>query len=216
MDKTKAIITIGRETGSGGIVIGKKIAERLNVPFYDRELLTRAAKESGMDENVFKNHDEQPSRSLLYSLAMGSYGIGIPTSYNDMPLDHKVFLAQFDTIRKIAEEGPCVIVGRCADYALEEYPYLFSVFILGNEKDKIQRIVEANHLTPEKAKDFIRRCDKRRSAYYDYYANKKWGSAKSYDMCINSSEFGFDGCADLILDAVEKKIISEKTEEKDS
>lgn len=205
MDTSEAIITIGRQTGSGGIVIGKKLAEKLNVPFYDRELLTRAAKESGMNEKIFENHDEQPSKSLLYSLAMGSYGIGIPSSYQDMPLDQKVFLAQFDTIRKIGKEGPCVIVGRCADYALEEYPSVLSVFILGNEEDKVNRIMEANHLTREKAKDFIRRSDKRRSAYYDYYANKKWGSAKSYDMCINSSAFGFDGTVELILDAVKKK-----------
>lgn len=205
MDTSEAIITIGRQTGSGGIVIGKKLAEKLNIPFYDRELLTRASKESGINEKIFENHDEQPSKSLLYSLAMGSYGVGIPSSYQDMPLDQKVFLAQFDTIRKIGKEGPCVIVGRCADYALEDHPCLLSVFILGNEEDKVKRIMEENHLTEEKAKDFIRRSDKRRSAYYDYYANKKWGSAKSYDMCINSSVFGFDGTVELILDAVKKK-----------
>lgn len=205
MEHSNTIITIGRETGSGGKVIGKRLADRLHIPFYDRELLTRAAKESGMDENIFKHHDEQPSKSLLYSLAMGSFGIGVSQTYQDMPLDHKVFLAQFDTIRKIAEEGPCVIVGRCADYALEEYPNLLSVFILGNEEDKIKRIVSENHLTPDKAKDFIRRTDKRRASYYDYYANKKWGGSQSYDMCINSSVFGFDGCVDLILKAIEKK-----------
>lgn len=206
MELSKTIITIGRETGSGGKVIGKKLADHLHIPFYDRELLSRAAKESGMDETIFEHHDEQPSKSLLYSLAMGSFGMGVPqTSYHDMPLDHKVFLAQFDTIRKIAEEGPCVIVGRCADYALEEYPNLLSVFIIGNEEDKIKRIVSENNLTPSKAKDFIRRTDKRRASYYDYYANKKWGDSRSYDMCINSSVFGFDGCVDLILDAIQKK-----------
>ncbi len=205
MNRQNVIITIGRQTGSGGIVIGKKLAEKLQIPFYDRELLTRAAKESGMDENIFRKHDEKPTNSLLYSLAMGSYGGGLSTSYNEMPLDHKVFLAQFDTIQKIAKEGPCVIVGRCADYALEEYPHLLSVFILGNEEDKITRIMEENHLTHDKAKDFIRRTDKRRAAYYDYYANKKWGSSGSYDMCINSSVFGFDGTTELILEAVDKK-----------
>lgn len=206
MDRSKTIITIGRETGSGGIVIGQELAKRLHIPFYDRELLTRAAKESGMDENIFKNHDEKPTSSLLYSIAMGSYGIGIPTSYNEMPLDHKVFLAQFDTIRSIAKEGPCVIVGRCADYALEEYPNLLSVFILANAEDKIRRIMEANHLTRDKAKDFIRRTDKRRSAYYDYYANRKWGNSRSYDMCINSSVFGFNGTVDMILEAIDRKM----------
>lgn len=203
MNESKAIITIGRQTGSGGREIGQRLAEALKIPFYDKELLVRAAKESGMDEAIFDNHDEQPSKSLLYSMAMGTFSLGFPqTSYQDMPFDHKVFLAQFDAIQKIAEEGPCVIVGRCADYALEENPNLLSVFILGNEEDRVRRIAARRELSPEKAKDFIRRNDKRRSAYYDYYANKKWGASGSYDMCLNSSVFGIKGCIELIKEAL--------------
>ncbi len=206
MNQANVIITIGREKGSGGREIGVKLAERLGVPFYDKELLARAAKESGIDEAIFKNHDEQPTKSLLYSLAMGSFTIGFPQStINDMPLDHKVFLAQFDAIRKIAEEGSCVIVGRCADYALEDNPNLLSVFVLGNEEDRIDRVSKRENLTEEQAADLIKKTNKRRAGYHDYYSNKKWGSAKSYDLCLNSSVFGIDGCVDLILEAVNKK-----------
>ncbi len=207
MDKSKVIITIGREKGSGGREIGQKLAEKLGIPFYDKELLARAAKESGIDEAIFRNHDEQPTKSLLYSLAMGSFTIGFPqTTVNDMPLDHKVFLAQFDAIRKIAEEGSCVIVGRCADYALEENPNLLSVFILGDEEDRIVRVAEREQLSEEKAAELIRKTNKRRAGYHDYYSNKKWGSAQSYNLCLNSSVFGIDGCVDLILEAIEKKV----------
>lgn len=204
MDKSNLIITIGRQTGSGGSVVGEKLAKRLNIPYYDRELLARAAKDSGMSEKLFERHDEQPTRSLLYSLATSSFSVGFPQNYSDMPLDHKIFLAQFDAIRKIAEEGPCVIVGRCADYALEERGDLLTVFILASRDDRIKRIMEKNKLTEEKAQSFIRKNDKNRANYYDYYSSKRWGSAESYDLCLNSSVFGVDGCVDLILDAMEK------------
>lgn len=204
MDKSNLIITIGRQTGSGGSVVGEKLAKRLNIPYYDRELLARAAKDSGMSEKLFERHDEQPTRSLLYSLATSSFSVGFPQNYSDMPLDHKIFLAQFDAIRKIAEEGPCVIVGRCADYALEERGDLLTVFIRASRDDRIKRIMEKNKLTEEKAQSFIRKNDKNRANYYDYYSSKRWGSAESYDLCLNSSIFGVDGCVDLILDAMEK------------
>ena len=109
------IYTIGREFGSGGREIGEKLAERLGIKLYDKELLQQAAKESGFCEEIFENHDEKPTNSFLYSLVMDSYSFGYPSSsYTDMPINHKIFLAQFDTIRKIASEGPCILVGRCA------------------------------------------------------------------------------------------------------
>lgn len=204
MDKSNLIITIGRQTGSGGSVVGEKLARRLNIPYYDRELLARAAEDSGMSEKIFERHDEQPTRSLLYSLAASSFSVGFPQSYSDMPLDHKVFLAQFDAIRKIAEEGPCVIVGRCADYALEERGDLLTVFIRASRDDRIKRIMKKNEMTKEKAQSFIKKNDKNRANYYDYYSSKRWGSAESYDLCLNSSIFGIDGCVDLIVEAMEK------------
>ena len=113
------IITIGRQFGSGGREIGEKVAEYFGIKCLDKELLTRAAKESGFCEEMIKNHDERPTNSFLYNLVMDTYSFGYnASSFMDMPISHKVFLAQFDTIKKVAEEGPCIIVGRCADYAL--------------------------------------------------------------------------------------------------
>ncbi|RZS92921.1 cytidylate kinase-like family protein [Cuneatibacter caecimuris] len=200
------VITIGRECGSAGRLIGKMLAERLGVKFYDKELLTLAAKQSGMCKELFESHDEKPTNSFLYSLVMDTYSMGYTTSsFMDMPLNHKVFLAQFDTIKKLALEESCVIVGRCADYALAEYPSMISVFISGNEEDKIRHFAEAQNVTPEKAKDIIAKTDKKRANYYNYYSNKKWGDAKSYHLCVNSSITGYEGAVDLILEFIRIK-----------
>ena len=198
------IITIGREFGSGGREIGEKIAQHFKIPFYDKELLARAAKESGFCEEMIKNHDERPTNSFLYNLVMDTYSFGYNSSaYMDMPISHKVFLAQFDAIKKIAEEGPCVLVGRCADYALEERDDVLSVFIHADLEDRIKNVAKLNELTDNKAKDLIHKTDKRRASYYNYYTNKKWGDAESYDICINSSKFGVDGCVKAIKDFLE-------------
>ena len=126
------IITIGRQCGSGGKLIGEMLAEKMGVKCYDKELLAMAAKHSGLCEELFEKHDERPTSSFLYSLVMDSYSMGYTASgYSDMPINHKIFLAQFDTIKKLADEASCVIVGRCADYALEDYPNVVSVFITG-------------------------------------------------------------------------------------
>ena len=166
------VITIGRQCGSGGKLIGEKLAKELGVKCYDKELLTRAAKESGMSEALFESHDEKPTNSFLYSLVMDSYSMGYATSsYMDMPINHKIFLAQFETIKKIAQEESCVIVGRCADYALADNPNLISVFIVAEDEDKIARIMETNDLKADKAKDIMINTDKRRSGYYNYYSS---------------------------------------------
>ena len=135
------IITIGRQCGSGGKMIGELLAEKMGVKCYDKELLSMAAKHSGLCEELFEKHDERPTSSFLYSLVMDSYSMGYTASgYSDMPINHKIFLAQFDTIKKLAEEASCVMVGRCADYALEDYPNVVSVFITANDDDKIKLI----------------------------------------------------------------------------
>ena len=119
----RTVITIGREFGSGGHEIGMKLAERLGIKCYDKELLTEAAKHSGLCEELFETHDEKPTNSFLYSLVMDTYSLGYTTSaYMDMPINHKIFLAQFDTIKKLADQESCVIVGRCADYAPTPLP----------------------------------------------------------------------------------------------
>ena len=127
---TNTIITIGRQLGSGGREIGQMLAKDLGIKYYDKELLTAAAKESGMAQELFENHDEKPTNSFLYSLVMDTYSLGYSSgTFNEMPLNHKIFLAQFDTIKKIADKEPCVIVGRCADYALADYPNCVKVFL---------------------------------------------------------------------------------------
>lgn len=198
------IITIGRQFGSAGREIGEKVAAHFGIPCYDKELLSRAAKESGFCEEMIETHDERPTNSFLYNLVMDTYSFGYnASSFVDMPISHKIFLAQFDTIKKIASEGPCVIVGRCADYALSDYANSIHLFIYGEEQTKIKRIMAKYDLTEAKAKDMIVKKDKQRQSYYNYYSSKKWGRADSYDLCINSSLLGIDGTVKLIVQAVE-------------
>lgn len=198
------IITIGRQYGSGGREIGEKLAKRLNVPYYDRELLSRAAKESGFCEEMIENHDERPTNSFLYNLVMDTYSFGYnASSFVDMPISHKIFLAQFDTIKKIANEGGCVIVGRCADYALAEYPNCVNVFIHADESHRVKRIMERNNISEAKAKDEINKKDKQRQSYYNYYSSKKWGRSDTYDLSINSAKLGIDGTVNLLAQYVE-------------
>ena len=197
------IITIGRQYGSGGYEIGKKLAEDLGVEFYDKEMLKRAAKESGLCEELFETHDEKPTNSFLYSLVMDTYSLGYSSSsYADMPINHKVFLAQFDAIKKIAAEGPCVMVGRCADYALEEFDDVINVFIYADMDQRISRIAKKYNLTNSKAKDSIVKADKKRSSYYNYYTDKEWGNAKEYDLCLNSAKLGVDGTVKAIKEYI--------------
>lgn len=200
------IITIGRQFGSGGREIGEKLANHFGIKYYDKELLTRAAKESGFCEEMMHNHDERPTNSFLYNLVMDTYSFGYNSSaFVDMPISHKVFLAQFDTIKKIANEGPCVIVGRCADYALSDYPNCLHVFIHADEKSKIKHIMEKHGdvTTEQKARDMMIKKDKQRQSYYNYYSSKKWGRADSYDLTINSGILGEDGTVKLLIQYIE-------------
>ncbi len=196
------IYTIGREFGSMGLVVGQKLAERLGIKYYDKELLQQAAKESGFCEEIFENHDEKPSNSFLYSLVMDTYSVGnyAATPFLDMPLNHKVFLAQFDTIKNIAENESCVIVGRCADYALANNPDVINVFVHADLEDRIKIVSKRLDLTENKAKDMILKNDKQRASYYNYYTSKKWGDTSSYDLTINTSKISVDNAVDLILD----------------
>ena len=200
----KTVITIGRQFGSGGREIGEKLAKAYDIGYYDRELLARAAQESGFCEEILMNHDERPTNSFLYNLVIDTYSFGYnSSSFVDMPISQKVFLAQFDTIKKIADEGPCVIVGRCADYALENRDNFINLFIYADEDFKVNRIMNLYNLEAGKARDMIVKKDKQRQSYYNYYTNRKWGRADSYDLCINSSVLGIDGSVKLIKQFVE-------------
>lgn len=206
MMNNKMIITIGRQFGSAGLEIGKKLAEELGVNLYDKEMLKRAAKESGLCEQLFETHDEKPNNSFLYSLVMDTYSLGYSSSsYADMPINHKVFLAQFDAIKKIADEGPCVMVGRCADYALEDRKNVINVFVYADMDQRVRRIAQKYDLTGAKAKDMIIKTDKKRASYYNYYTNKEWGDAKGYDLCIDSGKLGVYGTVKVILEYLKVK-----------
>lgn len=200
------IVTIGRQFGSGGREIGEMVADHFGIKCYDKELLSRAAKESGFCEEMIQNHDERPTNSFLYNLVMDTYSFGYnSSSFVDMPISHKVFLAQFDTIKKIAREEPCIIVGRCADYALSDLPNVLNLFIYGDEECKIKRIRErfSDITSNEKAREMMIKKDKQRQSYYNYYSSKKWGRADSYDLCINSSILGIEGTVKLIIQYIE-------------
>ncbi len=198
------VITIGRQFGSAGKEIGEKVAANFGIKYYNKELLSRAAKESGFCQEMLENHDERPTSSFLYNLVMDTYSFGYNAShFVDMPISHKVFLAQFDTIKKIAQEGACVIVGRCADYALSEMKNCVHIFIYADEETKIKRVMKQYDLDAAKAKDMCIKKDKQRQSYYNYYSSKKWGRADSYDLCINSSVLGVDGSVKLITQYIE-------------
>ena len=201
MDDNKIVISIGRRYGSGGREIGRKLAELFNIDFYDKELITLAAKQSGFSEEILKENDENHNGSFLYSLVMGTY-----TGGNNLPLNHKLFLAQFDPIKMLAEEKSCVIIGRCADYALEYNPNCIKVFIHADLDSRIKRAVGEYGVDPDKVEETIKKIDKKRESYYNFYTGKKWGYMENYDLTINSTVSGIDGAVKIIADLVREKM----------
>ena len=201
IDMANKIYTIGREFGSGGKEVGQKLADRLGIKLYDKELLQQAAKDSGFCEEIFENHDEKPTNSFLYSLVMDTYSVSgySAAPFLDMPLNHKVFLAQFETIKKIAENESCVIVGRCADYALADNPDCINVFIHADMDIRIKNVSKKLNITENKARDIINKTDKQRASYYNYYTSKRWGDSKSYNLSLDAGKLGTDNCVELIL-----------------
>lgn len=195
------IYTIGREFGSGGREVGEKLAAKLGIKLYDKELLQQAAKDSGFCEEIFENHDEKPTNSFLYSLVMDTYSVSgySAAPFLDMPLNHKVFLAQFETIKKIAEKESCVIVGRCADYALSDNPDCIKIFIHADLDVRIKNVSRNLNITENKARDIINKTDKQRASYYNYYTSKKWGDSKSYNLSLDAGKLGTDNCVEMIL-----------------
>lgn len=195
------IYTIGREFGSGGREVGEKLGAKLGIKLYDKELLQQAAKDSGFCEEIFENHDEKPTNSFLYSLVMDTYSVSgySAAPFLDMPLNHKVFLAQFETIKKIAEKESCVIVGRCADYALSDNPDCINIFIHADLDVRIKNVSRNLNITENKARDIINKTDKQRASYYNYYTSKKWGDSKSYNLSLDAGKLGTDNCVEMIL-----------------
>lgn len=199
----KHIITIGRQFGSNGREIGRLLAERLGIPFYDKEILNATAKKSGLSEAVLKELDERPTKSFLYSLVMDPYSYGFSTTGYQTNLNQQAFQATYDTIKDIAEQGSCVIVGRCADYALRHNPDLISVFVYAPTEKRIETVMKRFNLTEDKAKSQINKEDKGRASYYNYYTSKKWGALDSYDICINSSLMSIEKTVDFIIEYID-------------
>ena len=196
------IITIGRQFGSGGHEIGEKLAKKLGIKFYDKELIKLIAKQSGLCEKVLESYDEKPTNSLLYSIVMDIYP---SVMYTGPTIDQQIYQANYDTIRRLADGEPCVIVGRCADYILRAHPELVSVFVHANSDFRAARIAEEYKLPDAKVRDLLVKTDKKRANYYNFQSEKLWGAASSYNLCIESSEVGIDGAVDLIMDYINYK-----------
>lgn len=201
------VITISRQFASGGREIGEKVAKVFDIPYYDNELITQAAKASGFAESIFEKAEEKATNSLLYSIAMGmnaynSQEFGF-LGYNNMSLDDRIFIAQSDIIRKVAKEGPCVIIGRCADYILRDKPNVVNIFVHAGMDFRIQRATTKYGLAVEKAAENIMKRDKRRANYHNYHSDEKWGSISNYDLAIKTDFGGIDHAVQCIKSFLE-------------
>lgn len=192
-----SVITIGREFCTGGLDIAREVARRLGGPMYDKELITLAAKESGLSEQTIAAGEKRPSGSLLYNLyTMGS----------DLPLSDQVFVVQSQIIRGLADKGPCVIVGRCGDYVLRGRNDVLRVFLHAPLEFRRRR-AQAEGAVPADADErtanaLLEKEDRRRAAYYNFYSEYRWGEAGHYDLCLNTA-LGDEVCADLIMRAAQ-------------
>lgn len=196
--KETIAITISRQFGSGGHEIGDLLTKRLNMDFIDREVVTETARSSDIAQSVIESMDEKPTTSFLYSLVMGLRPDKLKPDEYDMPLPQKVFLAEYNTIRRIASEKSAVFVGRCADYALKNKAHCIRIFIFAPMESRIQRIEKRMNVERNRAIELIGKADKNRASYYNYYTGKKWGRAENYDICISSSLCGSEGTADAL------------------
>lgn len=204
MDTNKKIITISREFGSGGRLIGRRLAEKLDVPYYDKELLDRIAEESGFCREMMEDAEKKAKNSFLYSLA-SAMGTG-ESGPESLSLNERFFLAQFDTIKKIADEGSCVIVGRCADYILRGMKEATHVFIYAEEADKIKRAVQEYGVPEDSVKKIMKDTDKARANYYAYHTGRKWGEHVNYNLSIDSGYIEIEDIVDLIIKYTNMKL----------
>lgn len=194
----KIVITIGRQYGSGGHQVARELSKMLGIKMYDKELIDIAAKESGISENILKAYDEKPTNSFLYSLSLGAYSfenslLGTPS----IPLVDRVFAAQANIIKDIADKESCIFVGRCANSILADRPNVLSVFIHTDIERRIDRICEYENISRAEASSIIRNADKKRASYYNYFSDLKWGDATAYDLCIDS-RIGIENVAEVI------------------
>ncbi|MEF9918394.1 MAG: cytidylate kinase-like family protein [Eubacterium sp.] len=208
----RTIITIARQFGSGGRNIGQKLAKALEIPFYDQELIDEGAKESGINREMVKDLEESPTNSLLYSIASSSlFGTGHFSPTIDLPITDRLFLAQSDIIRNFADKGSCVIVGRCANYVLRDAYDTIDVFIHRDFDERVNQVSKLYDLTMKKAEETVKKIDKKRSSYYSYYTDKRWGQAENYDLCLNSGLLGEDSTVEIIKAFIDKRKLRKKT-----
>ncbi|MDD3902701.1 MAG: cytidylate kinase-like family protein [Spirochaetia bacterium] len=197
---TQTVFTIGRQFGSGGRQVGRLLSEKLGIPFYDKELIAISAQDSGLSEALFSNADEKATSSIFYSLVMGNYPMASGAlGVTEMPLNDQLFLIQSKTIKRLAEEGPCVIVGRCADYILRDKEHVVNAFIHAKLESRIERAIKVYEIAEKKAEDTCLKADKQRANFYNYYSDRKWGMCRTYDLSLDSSKLGIEGCAEQII-----------------
>lgn len=195
----QVIITLGRRIGAGGLEIAYKLADRLGIKVYDKELIKIAASHSGISADLFEKNDERPvPKSRFARFFEQDY------SQENAITEDGLFRTQSDIIRQLAEEGSGIFVGRCADYVLRDKEGMLSVFITADKPDRIARIMEKDGLSAKEAEKYIDHGERRRTSYYNYYTFKEWGDSASYDLCLNSSRFGIDGCVDCIIEMLGK------------
>ena len=183
------VICIGRQFGSGGREIGLAVSQKMGIPFYDKEILKKAAQDSGISQELFERADERPSSSFLYTLSIGAAPAF--ASYDDYLTDDKLFVFQSNTIRELAKQGPCVFIGRCADYVLRQQPGMLSVFIHAPLEQRVLRVARLYNIDEDKA----------RANYYNYYADGDWGRADRYDIALNTGKLPIPIAAQLLADA---------------
>lgn len=204
--KTNTIITIGRQFGSGGREAGKMLAEQLDIPFYDRELIAMASEKSGVSKALFELVDEKAANAFTQSFAVTAFTpasrVSLPT---EISINDKLFFAQADIIKSIANKGPCVIVGRCADYILRDRPEMVSIFLHADIETRTQRVAKMFDIEPEEARNTIVKTDKKRASYYNYYTNRVWSHVENYDLSVNSTKLGVGDTVKILRMFVEIK-----------
>ena len=197
----KTIITIGRQFGSGGKEVGIRVAKELGIPFYDKELLQEAARKSGLCQKIFENFDERP-KSLLYAIAMDAYPLGF-SGITGESLEQQVHLAIFKTIRNLAEQGPCVIIGRCADYVLRDDPDVIKLYFCAPKKDCVARVMNQNGLSEKEAERRIEKIDKYRAEYYRYYTGRDWNDARNYNFCLDTTSMSYEKLVEVVTNFIQ-------------
>ncbi len=202
------VINIGRQLGSGGKIIGERIADRLEVKLYDKQLINLAAEQSGLSPELFERVDEKASRSVLATLIgyLRVPFVGDDGGVTNVLSNDALFKVQSDVIREIADRESCLFVGRCADYILREHPRCLNVFITADEDDRIERLRRLHNLSQDEAVALIERTDTRRASYYNYYSSRTWGAAATYHLSVNSSVLGIEQTADFVLGFAEQKL----------